>query len=152
NSTTSTPGQLQWVKSSAGGTASFAAVAADHAGNTVAVGQFSGAVDLGAGPVTSVAGSSDAFVAKYSPQGTLSWVKNFGGSSDDFAYGVVPDSQNNIIVVGAFKGTVDFGGVSLTSAGNSDIFLAKYSPSGGLLWAKRFGGTWDDWGTAVAVD
>src|SRR5207244_8186432 len=49
-------------------------------------------------------------------------------------------------------GVVDFGGVTLTSQGANDIFVAKYSSAGVLSWAKRFGGTWEDIGAAVAVD
>src|SRR5207249_1363876 len=62
------------------------------------------------------------------------------------------DSQDNVIVTGGFHGVVDFGGTTLTSAGYYDMFVAKYSSAGVLMWAKRFGGTWDDIGVAVAVD
>src|SRR6185503_18881392 len=126
-------------------------------GNSVSVGSFAGTVDLGNGPVTNVEGynagsGSDIFITKYNAQGGLIWVKSMGSLGNDGAASVTIDSQDNIIVVGAFHGTVDFGGVSLTSAGGFDIFAVKYSPSGGLVWAKRFGGPWDEVGTAVAVD
>ena len=38
----------------------------------------------------------------------------------------------------------DFGGKSLTSAGGSDIFLAKYECNGQLLWVLQAGGSGDD--------
>src|SRR5690242_2638557 len=136
---------------------SSTSVAADHLGNSVSVGGFGGTVDLGNGLVSNVEGYNagsgrDIFIAKYNAQGGLIWVKSMGSSGNDAALGVAIDSQNNIIVVGGFHGTVDFGGVSLTSAGGFDIFVVKYSPSGGLLWAKRFGGAWEEVARAVAVD
>jgi len=75
-----------------------------------------------------------------------------GSSGDDSIYSVATDSQDNIIVTGGFHGVVDFGGATLTSQGYYDIFVVKYSATGSLLWAKRFGGPWDDIGAAVAVD
>jgi hypothetical protein len=44
-------------------------------------------------------------------------------------------------MTGYFTGTADFGGISLTSAGDKDGYVAKYAPNGSLLWATRFGGS-----------
>ena len=54
--------------------------------------------------------------------------------------------RRNIFVIGQFQGTADFGTGSLASAGYLDIFVAKYAPDGRPLWAKRFGGPYDDLG------
>ena len=67
--------------------------------------------------------------------------ERFGGTSDDIAYGVALDGSGNVVIVGQFQNTVDFGGGALTSAGDRDIFVAKYSPSGAYLWARRYGST-----------
>jgi len=69
-----------------------------------------------------------------------SWAKRFGGVNYDKGAAVAADSSGNILVTGFFSGTADFGGGTLTSIGTSDMFLAKYSAAGVLLWAKRFGG------------
>jgi DNA-binding response OmpR family regulator len=88
--------------------------------------------------------------------GEFGWVRDLGGPSGAQAVGnaVARDSQNNIFVVGNFIGTVNFGGTSLSStpSGGKDIFIAKYSASGSLLWVKRFGATGDDIAQGVAVD
>src|SRR5204862_6697470 len=121
------------------------------------VGDFQGTIDFGSGPISS-AGGYDAFVAKYNSQGTLLWVKRLGALGDETARGVAIDSQGNIVVVGSFCSSVDFGGTTLTSVPDpfgriwSDIFVAKYSPTGNLVWADRFGGTQPDTGDAVAFD
>ena len=40
----------------------------------------------------------------------------------------------------------------ITSAGNSDIFMVKYDPTGALLWIRGFGGLGNDTAYGVAVD
>jgi hypothetical protein len=50
--------------------------------------------------------------------------------------------MDNIIVVGYFTGTVDFGGpVPLVSNGYANMFVAKYTLAGAHLWAKSFRAT-----------
>ena len=56
------------------------------------------------------------------------WSKRFGTPPWDRGRSVAVDSGGNVLVTGGFEGTVDFGGGGLTSAGDHDIFLAKYSP------------------------
>ena len=128
------------------------AVAADSRGNLVVAGYFQGTADFGGGPLTS-AGGFDIFVAKYSPTGSYLWAKRYGGTGDDFGYGVAVDPSDNIVVTGFFRNTVNFGGGGLTSAGLNDIFIAKYAAAdGSYIWGKRFGSTGGDFGYAVAVD
>jgi hypothetical protein len=128
-------------------------VAGDSANNTIVSGWFINNIDLGNGAKTST-GGADIFIAKYSPQNTLLWARTMGEGRDDFAYAVAVDSQGNVIVTGSFDslGPVDFGGTALSSIGGMDIFVAKYSSSGTLLWAKRFGGSVGDIGYGLAVD
>ncbi len=78
-----------------------------------------------------------------------------GGTSKDKAYDIVVDDDGNQYVSGTFQNTVDFGsGVSITSNGNADAFIAKYDADGNILWAKGFGGDGynTDYTNAVAVD
>src|SRR5262249_39615904 len=127
-------------------------VATDRSGNAISAGSFSGTVDLGQGSVSSVAGGLDCFLIKYNNPGGLVWGKTMGSSGDDSIYSVGTDSQDNILGTGGVHGVRCFGGATLTSQGYYDIFVVKYSATGSLLWAKRFGGPWDDIGAAVAVD
>lgn len=71
------------------------------------------------------------------------------------------DGAGNIYVIGDFQGMVDFDPspaiVNLTaistntSIANSDIFFAKYSPSGNLIWAKHIGSAGDDEGHYIDI-
>jgi hypothetical protein len=71
------------------------------------------------------------------------------------AQAVAVDSSGDAYVTGGFSGSVDFGGTSLTSQGKNDIFIAKYSPTGSLIWAKDLAGTSSTAtgvGNGIAVD
>jgi hypothetical protein len=128
-------------------------VAVDGSGNVFATGVFYGTANFGTASLTSVNGTADAWLVKYSATGTPLWAKQIGGTGTDFGYGVAVDGSGNAILVGRMSGTVNLGGGSLTSAGGYDVFLAKYAAADGqYLWGKRFGGTGDDYGDAVAVD
>ena len=81
------------------------------------------------------------------------WAVRAGGSGGDAANAVAVDAMGNTHVTGQFVGSAAFGAVNLTaSGGNPDIFVAKFDPSGALLWARQAGGTGTDIGTGVAVD
>ena len=68
----------------------------------------------------------------------------FGGPRFDSGYQVKADGDGNVVVAGIFSEQADFkpGSASLTlqSVGQSDGFVAKYTPAGKLIWAGRFGG------------
>jgi uncharacterized protein with PIN domain len=129
------------------------AIAADGSGNVLVTGEFMGTVDFGGGVLTS-AGLYDIFVAKLSgANGAHLWSQRFGDTNYDLGYGLAADGSGNVLVTGFFQGTVNFGGGALTSAGLSDIFVAKFSGvDGAHLWSKRFGGTESDTGVGLAAD
>src|SRR5439155_26036269 len=125
-------------------------VATDSAGNIIVSGGFSGTVDFG-GVALTVSdpngwGITSAFVAKYSPNGSLVWVRSFGGSLGESSRAVAVDASDNILVeVQLASANVAFGSFTLSCAGTVDIALAKLSPGsqgvpGTVLWAKRYGG------------
>ena len=145
-------GRHLWSKRFGGGSYDSAqAVAMDRSGNVLVAGSFEKTVDFGGGPLTST-GTPDIFLAKYDANGTHVWSRRFGGVGSATAWSLVVDGSGNALLVGEFSGTADFGGGLLTSAGNTDIVVAKYSPSGTHLWSKRFGGAGYDNAWAVAVE
>src|SRR4051812_9847378 len=67
----------------------------------------------------------------------------------DAGYETAVDADGNVIVAGVFQGTVDFapGGSAvkrLTAVGETDVFIAKYSPTRELLWVGQVGGEESD--------
>jgi hypothetical protein len=148
-------GTCLWSQHFGGSSASDAAfsysVKEDKSNNVVVVGMFQGNVNFGGGTVASTNGQ-EMFIVKNNASGNYLWSRQISSSGGDQATGVAVDSSNNLVVVGTFAGTIDFGAGPLNSLGSSDIFVAKFSPGGVLLWAKRFGGSAIDGCSAVALD
>jgi hypothetical protein len=103
------------------------AVAADASGNIVVTGHFAGAIDCGGGALTS-AGGYDIFVAKFGPDGDYLRSGRFGDGGEQESHDVAVDASGNIILTGLFYDTVDFGGSTLTSQGEYDIYVVKFGP------------------------
>ncbi len=125
-------------------------ISVDPSGNTVIAGVFRGQITL-AGQTFVSRGDGDIFLASIAPNGSYRWARQFGAEGDDNAFDVTTDGAGNIIMSGWFSRAVDFGGRVLTSQGETDQFVAKFSPSGQLSWAKSFGGPNGDGGNEVAV-
>ncbi len=92
--------------------------------------------------------SSEIFVAMYNPDGTLEWAKRVIGTSHNSGYGITTLSDDSTVVTGYFTEFAIFGEgeaneTVLVSAGEADIFVARYNIDGTLAWAKRAGGTVD---------
>ena len=108
------------------------------------------------GAITATAtGIYDVFAAKLDSAGTWQWATTAGGvgpGNQDYGIGVVADGSGNCYVTGIFGNTIHFGGTSLTSYGNDDIFIAKLNASGVWQWAKQFGSTYIDDGNGIAID
>lgn len=94
-------------------------------------------------------------------QVTVDFANRIGATSFDYANGVTVDAQGNIYVTGSFSGTNALFGlnannvaVTRTSFGNEDIFVAKYSPNGRVLWVQTAGapGNNADRGQKLEVD
>jgi hypothetical protein len=127
-------------------------IISDAAGNLYAAGYFQGTVDFdpGAGTVVLTAAGNptspaavDMYLAKYDSTGALQWAFNLGAIGVDMPHSIVLDRDGNILMTGYFSGQVDFdpsAAVSNLAAGvGRNIFLAKYSSAGQLIWAKGFG-------------
>ncbi|MDB6035887.1 MAG: hypothetical protein JWM16_6225, partial [Verrucomicrobiales bacterium] len=155
----STNGVHQWSKrfgSPKGNAAvdeSGCGIAVDTNSNTLLItGNFDETVDFGGGPLTSTSGE-DMFLAKLSFNGTYIWSKRMGGTGGTIGTGVAIDRNSNILVTGNFSSVVDFGSGAVTAFGSVDVFLAKYTSSGGNLWMKHFGtnSPWQTTSTATAI-
>lgn len=144
---------FEWVASGGGAQSDKTrAVNVDRQGNVLLAGEANG--DLKFGEITVPgAGSTDCFVAKASPDGKFLWVKSLGGSLVDRGYGVAADAEGNLYVTGHHQSTdAKALGQALPNAGDYDVFVAKYSPAGELLWVRTAGGSGYDYGHGIAVD
>ena len=107
----------------------------------------------------------DAFVAKYTSAGALSYLTYLGGSADDAATAIAVDSSGNAYVTGfsassnfpttsgAFQKTFGGAGTGGYYLAFGDAFVAKLNPTGSaLVYSTFLGGKDDDEGAGIAVD
>jgi hypothetical protein len=97
-------------------------------------------------------GASDIFLVKYNSNATdIDWARQIGSGGDDRGEGIAQGNDGQYIT-GEFFGSVNFGSTPLNSAGDVDMFLAKFDPSDGTFeWAKRGGGSADDRGSNLGI-
>jgi len=70
--------------------------------------------------------------------GNSVWTKNFGGSSDDFAYSVQQTSDGGYIIAGSY------------SSGDDDVYLIRTDANGILVWNMTYGSSSeDDYGKSI---
>jgi hypothetical protein len=121
----STDGKLQWVRTGHGpGTDYGLGVATDGKGTSFLTGEFSDTFQL-AGSSLTTRGSTDIYVATFDSNGALQWLTQAGGTAGDNAYPMVHDGRGNLILGGAFSGTVRFGEHELKSSGGGDLYATK---------------------------
>lgn len=128
------------------------ALATDREGNVFLASECVG--DAAFGPLQhKTAGSMDMCLTKLDPRGQPLWVASLGGSKIDRAYGVIIDPAGNAYVTGHFESTdVIVQGQTLPNAGNYDVFTAKFSTAGEVLWVRVKGGLGYDYGHGIAID
>ncbi|WP_437613083.1 hypothetical protein WMF20_11085 [Sorangium sp. So ce834] len=125
-------------------------VGVDSSGNMIFAGTLGGTVDLGAGPVSG--GSTDIFVAKVTSAGGYVWSQRISSTGSGGIQDIAVDSSDNVLIAGTFSNSINFGGPTLTSAGWTDVFLAKFDSSGNHVWSQSFGNGNYDNVSSVATD
>jgi photosystem II stability/assembly factor-like uncharacterized protein len=110
-----------------------------------------------ANPVqTNNAGGADLFVTKLSADGTSLLYSTYLGSgvSQDFGTGVALDPAGNAVVSGVADdiGFPVINALQPFFAGGRDAVLAKFDPTGGLVYSTYLGGSLTDIAYGVAVD
>lgn len=148
-------GKRLWVTTVGGtGGGKFASgVGVDAAGNVYITGVFTdGHIAFENQPVDAI-GSTDIFIAKFNPDGTLNWAHGAGGVSADQAFSISVDSSGNSFIAGVFNNVVaKFEDYDLGPSEGDDVFVVKYGNSGKLVWAKKAGGGGTDSAYGTALD
>ena len=96
-------------------------------------------------------GGNDFWIVKLDANGVQVWQKSFGGTSDDRAIAIQQTIDGGYVVTGHSNSN----DANLTNNnGNNDIWVIKLSSTGSLDWQKSFGGSGNDYATAVlqAID
>jgi hypothetical protein len=166
-------GNLVWAKNIANGTANSYVdrITQNTNGDYFVAGRF--------GITTTIGGTNDfdpstntttltapylngeTFLAHYSAQGNLLWVKATQGTtatSNKSATSIALDNVGNIIVTGNFSGKVDFNmdtaavDTAKFTATGTDAFVCKYNTTGAYIWTRQYTGASTDDVRAIAID
>ena len=160
-------GNFIWVTIQSSASGRVESLVVDASNNIFITGEFRGSFGYNPGNGTFVTitssnsgQSENAYLGKINgATGATIYYKAFlsttnpgGGKAES----VITDSSGNVYITGSLFGTVDFnpnsGETLLTSNGDSDIFVAKLSNAGNLIWAKSTGGTLYDIAKNMAID
>lgn len=87
------------------------------------------------------------------PDSGYQWAQQIGGASFDTCRSIVLDSRQMYVhVAGTFTNTASVNGTTLTSYGESDMFVARFDTDGNLIWMRNGGGNRTDQGCCLAID
>ncbi len=93
-------------------------------------------------------GQLDIFLTKFDSTGSKLFTRQIGTPFNDIGYAVAVDGSANVYITGSTGGSLP-GNIS---AGQLDVFLAKFDPSGASLFTSQFGTPFNDTGFGTAVD
>lgn len=150
-------GQVLWAHSFGGPEMDGGqAIAVSPTGEIALTGLFNSST-LSMGLTTlSNSGRSDIFVAKFDTSGQPLWARKAGGTDIELPYGIAFTRDGQFVVTGTYWSdvfTLDTQDLpNQSTGGGSDLFVAKYSSSGQLLWARRAGGPDSEEAHAVITD
>jgi len=127
-------------------------VSTDANGSVLVTGSFSGELNLGGGVLRSNALANTeyphgGFVVKFSWDGQHVWSRAIQSGDEDpfaariFGSGVAADAAGNVLVSGSASPWSNLGDGPL---GQRAPFIAKYSPTGTLLWKRLFQGAYGE--------
>ncbi|QDV51213.1 NHL repeat-containing protein [Gimesia fumaroli] len=146
-------GELLWAQSAGGAGYDYGhGIAVTPDGECYVAGSFAGEVTFGDFQSKSKQGRS-LFVAKYDTDGKVLWTQLAGNKHGQSGHQIAVDQTGNCYVCGYITGLIELAGKTVgTDTNVKDIFLAKLSPGGELLWSANSGGQADGLSTGVAVD
>lgn len=148
-------GLVEWARSAGGElTDTVRDMVLDDSNNLFLVGEFFDTAFFGGSQIEAASDTaSDGFVARLNTQGDWQWARRMGGDGEDRATGVValpgdtgvvPPTPESVAVAGSYQCQASFDGgsndpVDLDNGncfdGASDLFIARYTATGNLIWA-----------------
>ncbi|MBS1600425.1 MAG: gliding motility-associated C-terminal domain-containing protein [Bacteroidetes bacterium] len=141
-------GNIQWQKSLGGSNWDFGHVIHQTADGGYIVGGSSVSID---GDIVGNKGAMDYWVVKLDKNGNIQWRRNYGGSLNDYLYGLQITSDGGYLLAGLTES--NDGDVS-GNHGKRDFWVLKIDATGNIQWQKCYGGSEDEeaYSLAVAAD
>lgn len=99
---------------------------------------------------------TDAFLAKFTPDGNRLWATYYGGGGTDYFYTVSTDNDNNIYLCGWTTSAQGIASATtyratIADTARGDAFVVKFNENGVRQWATYYGGTDLDFAQDLSV-
>ena len=139
-------GAQLWVRGLLDGGAQPIGVTTDLRGNIYFFGCFFDPA-LKVGPYTLTnPGGSPYFLVKYDPSGNVMWARQGGPrirNNTPIARlgGIAADTMGHLYLAASYLNNMTVGSTTVNSAGQADLFIAKYDTNGNGMWVKDAGGS-----------
>jgi len=142
-------GDLVWNTFIGTGSTESFDVAVDSSGNVYVTGLCG---ESWGSPIRPYTRDVDAFVAKYSTDGSLMWNTFIGGNERDEGLAISVDMTGNVYVTGRSYGSWGSPVRPFTGSTETDAFVARLASDGTLLWNTFLGGSSWELVEGIAVD
>jgi len=147
-------GEVLWGKTAASPIENSAAsITIDNDNNLYVTGRFTNAITFDTVTLENP-GEDKIYIVKFNGQGNCIWAKTMQASFMQVGE-ITADSNNNIYVTGEFGGNslqLDNAILYNIEPISIDLFFIKLSNNGDVIWAKRQGGTGNEFGDAIITD
>jgi hypothetical protein len=122
-------GDARWTRSLGGNPTALAA----GGGTLVVAGFFRDDIHIGETPLSS-RGEEDAFLARFSSEGSFEWVRSFGGRGSDEFLAAILDPGGDTVAIGFGQNDADFGNGRIGGPEGEVRVIGRYDRNGQLLW------------------
>jgi len=136
-------GNLKWIQaSSAVGGLVWNSITPDGFGNWYTLGKFSGRIEWIKDNQKSI--PDGLLLAKWDSEGNLLWWQNLAVDGFATPVSLSADGEGSCYLAGMFQGKLSFQGKNIEQNYSTDIWIAKTSSSGTLIWINKAGGNSED--------
>ncbi|MEM7372639.1 MAG: T9SS type A sorting domain-containing protein [Bacteroidota bacterium] len=149
-------GMAIWVASIPGAEQGMA-MAVDDSGYVYVGGAYDPAITVAGTSWPAATGTfPNAFVVKYSPQGTAVWSQSLRASGNPsnhrvWIHGLSVDPNGDVYITGRFHQTLHVGSQTFNGLGTQgEIYITKITKNGGFAWTKHGKGSGNDFGNDIA--
>ncbi|MEO8514687.1 MAG: hypothetical protein ABI543_14100 [Ignavibacteria bacterium] len=94
------------------------------------------------GTTSSFSGTFDPFAMKINQSGTIEWSKYYRWWNEDYGNSIIQTPDAGYIITGYSNSF---------SIGMYDVYSLKIDQSGGLMWARAYGGLQNDYGNSITT-
>jgi hypothetical protein len=131
--------------------ATYLASVLDASGNVIVAGRYTGAPDVGCGPLDP---AKTFFLAKIDPTKApqSSCVFSMAYAAPMVLATLAVAANGDIVLAGASQGQAELGGGSLPAYGGQDVIAARFTSAGAPLWSNAYGTSGDEAASGLALD